>query len=269
MPPLGTGRAGGLAAGGPSAPSHRPGWLLVLSSVTLIYGGLMLVSGLTALRDPSSAAKFPITRPLAPEEEAMTRELVTISGEIVARHAGAIRGRAAASTLLALLMLYSAAAALSRDRHGRTATLVAAWLGIVYQVASLPLVIPIARDYAEASAPILLRMVAADTASSAAAAASSAASAADAAATAGDAATAASLAGAGSAAAGADASAGTAGAPTSSDPSRPETVAGFTQTVFLGIPIVTAFLGVVGSLLLIGYFGGRRGRALYGLPPRR
>src|SRR5664279_5775151 len=153
--------AGGAGGPGPSAPTHRPAWLLILSSITLFYGGLMLVSGLTALRNPASAARFPVTRPLAPEEEALTNELVAVSTEIVARHAGAIQGRAAASMALALLMLYSAAAALSRDRHGRRATLIAAWLGIIYQVGSLPLVIPIANDYAAASAPILIRMVAA------------------------------------------------------------------------------------------------------------
>jgi hypothetical protein len=236
---LGPAPAGSSGTAGPSAPTHRPPWLLILSSITLVYGGLMLVSGLTALRNPAAAAKFPMTRPLAPEEEALTRELMSVSSEIVARHSGAIRARAALSMVVALFMLYSAAAALSRDRHGRTATLIAAWLGIAYQVGTLPLVIPIASDYAQSSAPILIRMVAADNPGNAA-----------------------------------DKGAATGGAPAvtaageKSDPTRPETLAGFTQTVFLGVPIATALLGVLGSLLLISYFGGRRGRALYGLPPR-
>ena len=160
--PLGPGADGPAARRSASAPTHRPPWLLLLSSITLVYGGLLLVSGLIALRNPASAAKFPIARPLAPEEEALTRELIAVNTDIVARHAGAIRARAGASTLLALLMLYAAAAALSRDRNGRAATLIAAWLGIVYQVASLPMLIPIAEDYATTSAPILARMVASD-----------------------------------------------------------------------------------------------------------
>jgi hypothetical protein len=41
------------------------------------------------------------------------------------------------------------------------------------------------------------------------------------------------------------------------------------QAVVLRLLLATALLGVLGSLLLIVYFGGRRGRALYGLPPRR
>ena len=125
-------------------------------------------------------------------------------------------------------------------------TLAAAWLGIVYQVGSLPLVLPIASDYATASAPILARMVAADT-------------------------PAAPPADAGGATATADAGGATAVAP-GDPPPRPETLAAVMHTLFLGIPIGTALLGVMGSFLLIGYFGGRRGRLLYGLappPPRK
>ncbi len=237
---LGPGPFGPATAPGPSAPTHRPRWLLVLSSVALMYGGMLLIGGLGDLRNPTAGAKLPIARPMAPEEEALTRELIAVNAAIVARHATALRGRAAASTLLALLMLYSAAAALSRDRYGRRATLLAAWLGIAYQLGGLPVVIPIAEDYAATSAPILARMIASDLPALA-------------------------TADAGAAAAGT-----TGGAPVASSepPPRPEAVAGFMHTAFLAVPIVTAILGILGSLLMITYFGGRRGRALYGLSPR-
>ena len=248
--PIGPGADGSAARVKASAPTHRPPWLLILSSITLVYGGLLLVSGLIALRNPASAAKFPMARPLAPEEEAMTRELIAVNADIVTRHAGAIRARAGASTLLALLMLYAAAAALSRDRNGRAATLIAAWLGIVYQVASLPLLIPIAEDYARTSAPILARMVASDLPTTPA----------------GDAGAA--LADAGKST---ETAAGTPAAapPSAGEAPRPEAIAGFMHSVFLGVPIVTAILGIMGSLLLIKYFGGRRGQELYGLTPSR
>ncbi len=251
--PLGPGADGPAARRAASAPTHRPPWLLILSSITLVYGGLLLVSGLIALRNPASAAKFPIARPLAPEEEAMTRELIAVNADIVARHSGAIRVRAGASTLLALLMLYAAAAALSRDRNGRAATLIAAWLGIVYQVASLPMLIPIAEDYATTSAPILARMVASDLPATATPTADAGAGAA-------------ALTDAG-AAAGATAATPPPPAPGGGEVPRPEAIAGFMHSVFLGVPIVTAILGIMGSLLLIQYFGGRRGRELYGLTP--
>jgi hypothetical protein len=233
---------------GPIAPTHRPRWLLVLSAVTLMYGGMLLIGGLGDLRSPTASAKLPMARPMAPQEEALTRELIDVNTAIVARHAFAIRGRAAASTLLALLLLYSAAAALSRDRHGRTATLTAAGLGIAYWLGSLPVVIPIAQDYAARSAPILARVIALDLPALAADGGPGPA-----------AATLAPVADGGSAAAGTG--------PREPAP-RPEAVAGYMQTAFIGAPIAIATLGILISLLLITYFGGRRGRALYGLPPR-
>jgi len=240
----------GPAAGGPSSPPYRPTWLLVLSSITLIYGGLLLVSGLAALRDPAAAARLPITRPLPPAEEELAHQLAVVNTQVIEAHARGIRGRAAASTLLALLMLYSAAAALSRDRHGRKVTLIAAWLGIAYQLGSLPIVIPMARDYATASAPLLARMVAAQAPSAAPSPPSPTLS----------------------PAAGDAAAAGTQPAqpaqtaqPAAEPPPNPEAVASFMRTVFVGVPIGTALVGIAGSLLLIVYFGGRRGRALYGL----
>jgi len=259
---IGAGPFGTGGVHGPTAPTHRPMWLLVLSSITLIYGGLLLISGLRDLRNPTAAAKLPIARPLAPQEEELMRELVDVNTAIVARHSGALRGRAAASMVLALIMLYSAAAALSRDRHGRTATLTAAWLGIAYQLGGLPVLIPIANDYAATSTPILARMAAADLPVLAADAGTMVAEAGAAlarkessepAATSGDGAAAATV----------------TPAPASEPPPRPEAVAAFMHTVFVGVPIATAILGILGSLLLISYFGGRRGRALYGLSPTR
>ena len=259
--PNGPGRLGPGTAPGPIAPTHRPRWLLVLSSVTLMYGGMLLISGLGDLRNPTAAAKLPMARPMAPEEEALTRELIDVNAAIVARHATAIRTRAAASVALALILLYSAAAALSRDRHGRTATLTAAWLGIAYQLGSLPVVIPIAEDYAATSAPILARAIAADLPALAADAGAAAAA---------DPHGALGLE-AGKAAPAADAGAATTApaARSGESPPRSEAVAGFMHSVFIGAPIVTATLGILGSLLLITYFGGRRGRALYGLAPKR
>jgi hypothetical protein len=35
--------------------------------------------------------------------------------------------------------------------------------------------------------------------------------------------------------------------------------------VVIASPVVTTAIAIPGSLVLIGYFGGRRGRALYGL----
>ena len=206
----------------PGVPAHRPSWFVVLSALMLAYGGMLLVWGLTALRDPQSTGRLPIAEALPPAEETFLEQLAALNKDVVSTHLRAIRVRAGSAVALSLFMLYAAAAALSRDRNGRSAALGAAWLGIAYQLGTLPLAIPMARDYARASAPLLAQIVKAqqDT-----------------------------------------------GTPIDA---TPESVASMLQSVLVGLPVVMAVVGVLGSLLLIRYFGGRRGRALYGLlpPPR-
>jgi hypothetical protein len=209
------------------APKGRPTWLVVLSSLTLAYGGLLLVSGLSALRDPIAAARLSVTQAMAPAQEMLARQLAETGLQILTGHLLGIRLRAVGSLVLAMALLYAAAAALSRDRHGRTVTLLAAWLGIVYQVASLPVVIPIARDYAAATAPLVSSAMAAEPPTAA------------------------------------TSDLGPVETP------KPEAVAKVMRSVFVGIPIATALVGICGSVLLLVYYGGRRGRALYGLLPPR
>jgi hypothetical protein len=198
------------------APDHRPPWLVLLASLTLIYGGVLLVSSLEALRDPRTAAHLPVTRAMTPAEEEIARQLVDVGTRVAVAHARSIRGNAAASLPVALLMLFAAAAALSRDRRGRQIALVAAWTGIVYQLATLALTFPIVRDYATEAAPLLARLVALQ------------------------------------------ADGPEAGA-------TPEMV----SKVVMAFPVLTTAVAIGGSLVLIAYFGGRRGRALYGLERRR
>ena len=225
--PAGSGAQNRGASPGPHPPSARPTWLVVLSSMTLVYGGLMLVSGLTVLRDPMVAVRMPVGQ--AMPEDGLKRKLAEAGAPVIVRHQRAIRARAAASLVLGLLMLYAAAATLSRDRHGRTATLTAAWLGIVYQIGTLPLVVPIAREYAVEVAPLVAPLVAAEAAKSV--------------------------------------DGGSARHETPPAPPEPESVARGLQSVFVGLAVAVALTGVFVSLLLIAYFGGRRGRALYGLGP--
>jgi hypothetical protein len=196
---------------------------VLLSALMLGYGGMLLVWGLTVLRDPQATGQLPgvetfDTLPTA--EGTFLRQLSAVKKDVVAAHTAAMRTEAAAALALALLMLYAAAAALARDRHGRTAALGAAWLGILYQLGTLPLSIPMARDYARASAPLLAQMVKMQ-----------------------------------DSAAAIDAT--------------PESLTPIVQSLLVGLPVALAVLGIAGSGLLIAYFGGRRGRALYGLLPPR
>ena len=192
------------------SPEHRPPWLVLLSSFTLIYGGVMLVSGLDALRDPRAATHFPTRQALTPTQEELLRQIVDVGAGIAATHARAIRANAAGALPVGLLLLFAAAATMSRDRRGRQVTLAAAWASILYQLVSLALTLPLIRQYAREAAPQLAQLVALQ----------------------------------------ADGAAAT-----------PEVAA---QAVVV-FPVLTTALAVAGSLVLIRYFGGRRGRILYGL----
>jgi hypothetical protein len=206
----------GLGPRRPRAPDHRPLWLVLLSSLTLVYGGVLLVSSLEALRDPRAATHVPVTRAMTPAEDELARQLTDVGAQVAITHARSIRGNAAASLPVALLMLFAAAATMSRDRRGRAVALGAAWTGIVYQLATLPLTFPVMRDYATRAAPLLVRLIALQ----------------------GDA---------------------------RDGATTPETVA----KVVMAFPVFAAAVAIAGSFVLIGYFGGRRGRALYGLERRR
>jgi hypothetical protein len=206
---------GGLGPRRAKAPDHRPTWLVLLSSLTLIYGGVLLVSSLEALRDPRAAAHLPVSRAMSPAEDAISRQLVDVGMRVASAHAGSIRGNAAVSLPVGLLMLLAAAATMARDRRGRQIALAAGWTGIAYQIGTLALTFPIVRDYATQAAPLLAQLVALQ-------------------------------------------------AEGPGTVTTPEVVA----KVVVAFPVFTSAIAIAGSLVIIGYFGGRRGRVLYGLERR-
>jgi hypothetical protein len=194
------------------SPERRPPWLVLLSSFTLIYGGVMLVSSLDALRDPRAGTHFPVREAMTEPQEELLRQIVDVGARIAAEHTRAIRFNAAAALPVGLLLLFAAASTMSRDRRGRQFTLLAAWVGIAYQILSATLTFPLIRQYAREAAPQLAQLVAMQ-----------------------------------------------AGGPAAN--ATPEVAA---QAV-VAFPLFTTALSILGSLVLIRYFGGRRGRILYGL----
>lgn len=217
-PPTPRDVAAGLGPRRAKSPDHRPLWLVLLSSLTLLYGGLLFVSSLEAYRDPSATLPVLAPRAMTPVEEEIARAVLGVVARVASTHAGSIRRSAVASLPVALLMLLAAAATMSRDRRGRELALAAAWTGVVHQVALLLLTFPTMRDYAWQAAPLFARRIALDAVTSP------------------------------------DAAAVT-----------PDRVAKF----LMALPFVSAAVAIAGSFLLIGYFGGRRGRVLYGLERRR
>jgi hypothetical protein len=200
----------------PKAPDHRPAWLVLLAALTLLYGGRLLTSAIETWRDPTATMRLPQSRAMTPAEEEVARDIVATSRRVAQAHARTLRADAAAAIPVALVLLFAAAAALARDPRGRGVTLAAAWLGIVYQLASLWLTFPIVRELAHELGGPFSRLATMQGGA-------------------------------------ADASA------------QPETMA----TVLMALPVFAAAVTIGGSLLLIRFFGGTRGRVLYGLERAR
>ncbi len=194
------------------SPERRPPWLVLLSSFTLIYGGVMLVSSLDALRDPRAGTPFQARPAMTQPQEELLRQIVAVNTRIAAEHTRAIRFNAAAALPVGLLLLFAAASTMSRDRRGRQYTLLAAWSAIAYQVLSATLTFPIIRECARAIAPQYAQFIAMQT-----------------------------------------------GQPAANPTPEAATLA------VIAFPLFTTGLSILGSLVLIRYFGGRRGRVLYGL----
>lgn len=203
----------------PKAPTYRPVWLTVLTSSMLVYGGVTLVSALLMLREPRAMAVMAIENMARPDSTAATtdtiQKLETLSNVIVERHKAEVRAGALISLAVALLTLYTVAALLSRDPHGRKLAMVTAVVGIAYQLGGLPLGVVMARQAATEGAAILSQVVI--------------------------------------------------------DSGREPP--GFTPAQLPHLMVVPAILagllGALACLVLLYYFGGRRGRALYGLDSPR
>jgi hypothetical protein len=202
------------------APTYRPTWVLVLSSVMLLAGGYSLVAGLLKLRDPSVVLTVGNSDPSGSEAEVqLNRKLTAARAAAVLPHRNRVRTEAVVEILLALFTLYATAAVVSRDRHGRGLTLAVGGLGIAYQIGTLPVYLSLMHDYAERGADLLAQVVIQS------AGGTSTLSAAE--------------------------------------------IASRLRSAIVGGPIVVTVVSVAGSLVLLAFFGGRRGRALYGIdgPP--
>ncbi len=111
------------------APTYRPAWLTVLTSSMLVYGGVTLVSALLMLREPRAMAVMAIENMARPAESTaeateMVQKLEALSNAIVERHKAEVRAGALIALGVALLTLYTVAALLSRDPHGRKLAMV-------------------------------------------------------------------------------------------------------------------------------------------------
>jgi hypothetical protein len=193
------------------SPKHRPVWLVMLSLLTMMYGGMLVVQSLNGLRHPQAAKSLPWPRALTPAEEEVARQFAEVGERVVSNHPHAVRANALVALPVGLVMLFAAASALARDRRGRAIALAAGWLGIAHQLLSAALTYPVLRDLVRDTLPIYERFVA--------------------------------LGGGGTAA-------------------TPPAL--LSRTLFAAFVLSSAIV-ITGALIVIRYFGGRRGRILYGL----
>lgn len=182
----------------------------------LLASGYSLIRGVLKVRDPAVVLSVVVSAPSAPEIEAdLGRRLAAVRLATMGPHRAAVRMEAVGQVLLSLFGLYATAAVLSRDRHGRSLSLLTAGFVIVYRLGTLPVYLSLMRDYAARGADLLALAILQ--------------------------------------------SAGSRSDIASAD------LALRLRSAMVGEPIVVAVVGVGFALILVGYFGGRRGRQLYGI----
>ena len=204
------------------APTYRPTWLVILSSLMLLAGGYSLVAGLMKLRDPATVLMVGASDAAGSEADMeLNRQLNLARTTAIGPHRTALKVESVAEIAIALFTLYATAAVFSRDKRGRALSLAVGGLGILYQLSVLPIYLSLTRDYATRGAGLLATSIIR---------------------TVGE---------------------------TQSD-LTPEQITARLHSAIVSGPIVAAGVGVAGSLLLLVFFGGRRGQILYGLrkPPQ-
>jgi hypothetical protein len=210
----------------------RPTWVIVLTSLMLLFAAQLFFTALTTLnalrlraRTPSSSVSSSPPLSVAPPvaasssfgtpEEQLARELGAASAALDRAHPDAMRAHALARLALALVLFYAVASVFSYDRRGRKVALLAGWLGILYHVGNALFFIFVIRETFLALAPGWVKI-----------------------------------------------------AMQQSGPMKDlsgRDWEGIAHTLTLVIPIAVAAGGVAFSFVLLAFFGGRRGRSFYGV----
>jgi hypothetical protein len=215
-----------MADGKPEVPawarsrkSERPVWVVVLAVAMLLFGGQLLLGGLTILRGFSQeVVRTPEAGAGAVHEPAgaaaALADMQALRSSLAQAHPVAVRMNALSKIALGMLLLFAVAAVFSSDARARGVTLLAAWLGIGYQISDAIFLFVVVRQGMVAAAPTLLATLAASQ------------------------------------------GAGGGGA-------TPPSVQDLLSAADL-IIVGTGLPGLLFSVLLLVYFGGRRGRAFFG-----
>jgi hypothetical protein len=140
------------ASPSPPLPSPRPGWVVVLGGLMLLFAFHLFLGGLSGLSGPGSPAVDGSGTVAGTEvaQAALRRALMQAFAQV---DAGMLRTHAVAQIVLAVVMMFAVAAIATNDRRGRPAALAAAWVGIVYHLGSALFFVFVVRAGLLASAP--------------------------------------------------------------------------------------------------------------------
>jgi hypothetical protein len=195
--------------------------MVLLASLMAMIAFQQFMGALSDLAGEPAVPPPPVAGDAAPAdaEVAAHMALGVAYGQALAEVPAGVSGFLGALRLAyASLLLFTVAAVATRDRRGRAAALIGAWVGIAHHLAAAAAFLLLIRPAILRRAPDWLDEVRALTRTGGQEAVSS------------------------------------------------DLVGTWAQTVLLGAPIFGAILGVGFSLLLLVFFGGRRGRSYYGLP---
>lgn len=141
------------------APKHRPAWLVLVAAIMLISAARLGLTGLFVFSDdePTAATR---TALVVSAEDAAAKTVELASQAVRDHHAGLLRLHAGFQVVVALFLLYVAAAVFSLDPNGRWLALLAAWVGVVYHVVNVVFGLTVLRPEIMRVAPDVVAQVA-------------------------------------------------------------------------------------------------------------
>ena len=199
-------------------PRRRPRWVTVLAVLMLLAGARLFLGSLTDLRrlvTGRSMAELRLDGVVDAEQEVLIRGQLALDEAVDRAHPVAARVQAAARLALGLVFLFAVAAVFSDDPRARSASVLAAWIGMALHAGSGRFVLTAVRGRVADLLPALQQVAA------------------------------------------------QAHARTGDTPSASADLAQLASTLVIQVPLLSAALGVLFSVLLLVTFGGRRGRLFY------
>ena len=199
-------------------PRRRPRWVTVLAVLMLLAGARLFLGSLTDLRrlvTGRSMAALRLDGVVDAEQEVLIRGQLALDEAVDRAHPVAARVQAAARLALGLVFLFAVAAVFSDDPRARSASVLAAWIGMALHAGSGLFVLTAVRGRVADLLPALQQVAA------------------------------------------------QAHARTGDTPSASADLAQLASTLVIQVPLLSAALGVLFSVLLLVTFGGRRGRLFY------